>query len=368
MARDEFYRPGHHYRDKGAPNDPEDQFMGWINTGGKGMANSPGIRPLWYFSRRSFTALPAFLVLVTKKSSTGGSYNPWDDIIDLKNGTVLYWGDAKLDPKKPGKLFTEFPGNQLLEEVWAALNAGVRDALPPILHFVKNDSGWVTFTGLCALTSLWPDRFEEKGQPVENYRCRLRILGSEPVPVEWLHARREARTLLEAQRGVPEMWTAWLRGSKPAPSVELDAEDMAVPLAADVLRPSGQGFSSDSKTRKAIELYGMQRAREYFQTRGFTSIEDVSSRRPFDLLARDGTREVFIEVKGTQSAGASVFLTSGEVEFAKRNKSKMVLYVLHSIQLSEGDGAPQGGVHTVFWPWNVDGGTLAPIKYVYGLP
>jgi hypothetical protein len=334
------------------------------------MANSPGIRPLGYFSRKPFTDLPAFLVLVTKKSSTGGSYNPWDDIIDLKNRTVLYWGDAKLDARNPGRRFTEFPGNRVLEEVWAALRAGVRDELPPILHFVKHDSGWVTFTGLCALTSLWPDRFEEDGQLVENYRCRLRIQGSElePVPVEWLHARREARTLLEAQRGVPEMWTAWLRGSKPVPSVELDAEDLPVPLAADAVRPSGQGFSSDSKTRRAVELYAMQRAREYFQAQGFTSIEDVSSRRPFDLLARDGTREVFIEVKGTQSAGASVFLTSGEVEFAKRHKSQMVLYVLHSIQLSEGDGAPQGGVHTVFWPWDVEGGALAPIKYVYGLP
>ncbi|HEX5751041.1 MAG TPA: hypothetical protein VFZ09_32745 [Archangium sp.] len=67
-------------------------------------------------------------------------------------------------------------------------------------------------------------------------------------------------------------------------------------------------------------------------------------------------------------AGASVFLTSGEVEFARRHKSQMVLYVLHSIQLSEGDGAPQGGVHTVFWPWDVEGRALAPIKYVYGLP
>ncbi|MGZ3459685.1 MAG: protein NO VEIN domain-containing protein [Archangium sp.] len=365
MARDEFYRPGHNYRDKGAPNDPEDQFMGWINMGGKGMANSPGIRPLWYFSRRTFTDLPSFLVLLTKKSSTGGSYNPWDDIIDLKNGTVLYWGDAKQDPEKR---FTEFPGNRTLEEVWAALNARDRDELPPILHFVKNESGWVTFTGLCALTSLWPDRFEEKGQLIENYRCRLRILGPEPVPVEWLHARREAQTLAEAQRGAPEMWTAWLRGSSPAPSVELDAEPLLVPATADASRSSGQGFSSDSKTRKAVELYAMQRAREYFQTQGFTSIEDVSSKRPFDLLARDGTREVFIEVKGTQSAGSSVLLTSGEVEFARRNKSRMVLYVLHSIQVGEGEGEPQGGVHTVFWPWDVDGGALAPIKYAYGLP
>jgi hypothetical protein len=368
MARDEFFRPGHHYRDKGAPNDPDDQFMGWINLPGSGMANAPGIRPLWYLQKRPFTDLPAFLVLLTKKSTTGGSYNPWDDVIDLQQGTVLYWGDAKLHQEKR---FTDFNGNRILESVWRAVEAGKRDELPPILHFVKNKSGWVTFTGLCALTALWPDHFEEKGQLVENYRCRLRVLGlEEPVSVEWLHVRREARTVEEAQRSAPAMWTSWLRGSRPAPSVALDAEALALPVAADASKRSGQGFSSDPRTRRAVERHAMERAREYFQAQGFTRIDDVSSKRPYDLHARDGTREVFIEVKGTETAGSSVFLTPNEVEFARLNKSRMVLFVLHSVQVREVDGEPrgEGGVHAVFWPWDVDGGTLVPIKYSYGLP
>ncbi|MFY0525135.1 protein NO VEIN domain-containing protein [Archangium gephyra] len=367
MARNEFFKPRERYRNRGSPSAPDDQFMRWINRDGSGMENGPGIRPLRYFSQPSFTELPAFLVLLTTHVSQGGSYKPWEDIVEPKQGWVLYWGDAKL---KPGKHYTEFRGNRILESVWKAVKAGKRDEVPPILHFVKDEMGWVRFTGLCALTALWSDRFDEDGQRVENYRCRLRILGSDPVPVEWLHARREARTLLEAQRGAPEMWTAWLSGSRPAPPVELDAEAMDVPAAADASRPSGQGFSTDSRTRKAVELHAMQRAREYFQSQGFTSIEDVSSKRPFDLLARNSTSEVFIEVKGTQSAGSSVFLTSGEVEFARRNKGRMALYVLHSIQVQDvaGDPLPQGGVHTVFWPWDVDGGALAPIKYVYGLP
>jgi hypothetical protein len=91
---------------------------------------------------------------------------------------------------------------------------------------------------------------------------------------------------------------------------------------------------------------------------------------PFDLHARDGTREVFIEVKGTQTAGSSILLTQGEVEFARLHKSRMVLFVLHSIQVDPVDGQPnaKGGMHTVLWPWDVDGGTLVPIKFSYGLP
>jgi hypothetical protein len=276
MVRAEFFKPGQHYRNRGTPNAPDDQFMRWINHAGSGMENGPGIRPLRYFSPPSFTDLPAFLVLLTKKSSQGGSYKPWEDVIEREQGTVLYWGDAKLNPEKH---YTDFRGNRILENVWKAVEAGRREELPPILHFVKNKSGWVTFTGLCALTALWPDHFKEKGQLVENYRCRLRILGSEPVPVDWLHVRREARTLAEAQRGAPEMWTSWLRGSKPAPSVVLDAEFLALPLAADASKRSGQGFSSDPKTRRAVERHAMERALEYFRAQGFTRIDDVSSKR-----------------------------------------------------------------------------------------
>ncbi|WP_239015554.1 protein NO VEIN domain-containing protein [Archangium violaceum] len=188
------------------------------------------------------------------------------------------------------------------------------------------------------------------------------------MPVNWLHARREAQTLQDTQREAPEMWASWLRGSNPSLSLPLNAEPLASPAAADTSRPSGQGFSSNTQMRKAVELYAMKRAREYFHEQGFSSIEDVSSRMPFDLHAKDETREVFIEVKGTQSAGSSVFLTRNEVEFARNNKSRMVLFVLHSIQMSEDQGEPLGGVQTVFWPWDVDGGTLAPIQYVYGLP
>jgi hypothetical protein len=367
MPRDEFFRPDQPYRDKGAPKDPEDQFMRWINLPGSGMANAPGIRPLRYLSRRPFTNLPAFLVLVTKKSSTGGSYNPWDDDVDPKTKTVTYWGDAKLHPDK---LFTDFPGNRTLKKIWDAVNEGRRDELPPILHFVKYKSGWVTFTGLCELTELSQSHFEEKGQHVANYRCQLRILGPEEVPVSWLHSRRRASSAEAALRGAPASWTTWVQGSNPPPSVELVADPMEVPWAAEDIRSVGQGFSSDPRIRKAVELEAMRRAREHFQKRGFTAIEDVSRKRSFDLHGRDVEREVFIEVKGTQSPGARVLLTSNEVEFARRNKSKMALYVLHSIRVREVDGevSVEGGVERVYWPWDVDTGTLAPISFSYGLP
>ncbi|QRN95286.1 DUF3883 domain-containing protein [Archangium violaceum] len=376
MARDALFKPGResfipkqHYRDKGSPKDPDDQFMRWINLPRSGMANAPGIRALRYLAKPPFTKLPSVLVLVTKKSTTGGSYNPWDDVIDLEQGTVLYWGDAKLHQRKR---FTDFPGNRTLEKIWAAVNAGKRSELPPILHFVKHQSGWVTFTGLCEMTALWPDRFKEKGRFVDNYRCRLRILGSAPIPVSWLHSRRWAGTPEEALRGAPEAWSSWVQGASHPPSVRLVAEPMEVPWAADVSSAMGQGFSSDPRIRKAVELEAMKRAREHFQKKGFTRIDDVSRQRSFDLHARDGEREVFVEVKGTQTAGSRVFLTSKEVEFARHNKNKMALYIFHSMRVREvnGEMIVEGGAERVSDPWDVDSGTLdiASITYSYALP
>ena len=40
------------------------------------------------------------------------------------------------------------------------------------------------------------------------------------------------------------MWTAWLSGSRPAPPVELDAEAMDVPAAADASRPAERAAST----------------------------------------------------------------------------------------------------------------------------
>ncbi|WP_257461315.1 protein NO VEIN domain-containing protein [Archangium lipolyticum] len=376
MARDVLFKPGQEsfspdqdYRDKGVPKDPDDQFMRWINLPRSGMPNSPGIRPLQYLSKPAFTKLPSLLVLVTKKSTTGGSYNPWNDELDWDNETITYWGDAKLHSERR---VTDFPGNRVLERVWKAVKAGKRDVLPPILHFVKYESGWVTFTGLCEMTALSLGHFEEKGRRVANYRCQLRILGMDSVPVSWLHSRRWAGSPEEALRGAPKSWTAWVLDSNPPPSVELVAEPMELPVAAEASRSSGQGFSSDSRVRMEIERHAMERARAYFQKAGFTKIVDVSRQKSFDLHVQDGERELFVEVKGTKTVGSRILLTRNEVEFARRNRDKMVLYVFHSMRVREvnGEMIVEGGEERVSDPWDVDSGTLdiASITYSYALP
>ena len=211
MVSDEVYEVGKQYRDRGKPGEPDDQFMRWLNMPGSGMANSPGIRPLNYVGKGGFTDLPSVLILVTR-TKKGPSRNPWKDDIDLDAQTIFYWGDAKADPVK-GLL--DFNGNKILRRVNEAVETKRRDEAPPILHFTKAASGWVTFNGLCVLDGLDQRTFQDEGQTVENYLCDLRVLEEPTVAVGWLRDRRSASSPAEALDAAPDSWRAWVEGGRP---------------------------------------------------------------------------------------------------------------------------------------------------------
>ena len=77
---------------------------------------------------------------------------------------------------------------------------------------------------------------------------------------------------------------------------------------------------------------------------------------------------LYVEVKGTQTNGEGVILTSGEVEFARRNENQMALFVLHSIKVSDDKEILTNGKKKVILPWDVTQGCLKPLSYKYELP
>ena len=93
------YRLGHDFRDLGAVRNADDQFLGWINLPGSGMRNMGGIRPLKFVTLKE--PVPAAIVLVTDERSAGSTSNPWDDLVDIPHGRIVYWGDAKFDVNGP---------------------------------------------------------------------------------------------------------------------------------------------------------------------------------------------------------------------------------------------------------------------------
>lgn len=201
------YRLGHDYRDRGSPNNPEDQFLRWINIDGSGIRNMGGIRPLRFTSLD--VGVQAWIVLVTDERSTGSSGNPWEDFVDVPHGRIVYWGDAKFDDTKT---VSQFVGNRALEAAWGAVLDNRRHLTPPILHFSKRATGVLRFNGLCVLDRLELTWFEDHGRPVRNYRAHLSILDEEFVDLDWLHGRVTATSGSELRLGGPSAWRRYQGG------------------------------------------------------------------------------------------------------------------------------------------------------------
>lgn len=151
------------------------------------------------------------------------------------------------------------------------------------------------------------------------------------------------------------------------PGKIVDEADEAAVEALEKNHAKSQGFVLDSELRKALEKYSMEAAIQHFRSLGYT-VEDCSKDHPYDLKCVRENETLYVEVKGTQTNGKGVILTSGEVEFARRHKSQMALFVLHSISVSKDQTKLSNGVQLVIHPWVVEHGALNPLSYKYDVP
>jgi|694.fasta_scaffold12389_14 hypothetical protein len=140
-------------------------------------------------------------------------------------------------------------------------------------------------------------------------------------------------------------------------------EEKSAAYASETEYSKGQGFQLDTKLRKAIEDHAMKEATNYFELLGY-DVANVSARRPYDLQCVKGKTHLYVEVKGTQSTGESVFLTAGEVRFAVKHASNMALFILHSVQVDSSSNV-SGGVRDIRIPWIVNEEDLAALSYKY---
>ena len=202
------YRLGHEYRDLGRANSPDDQFLGWINLNGRGMRNMGGIRPLGFHGL--VAPVHAAIVLVTNESTTGSTANPWDDLVDIPHGRIVYWGDAKYHATQTAE---EFVGNRALRMAFNQVLDGQMPWAPPILHFSRRAKTTLRFNGLCVLDRLELTWFEQHGRPVRNYRAHLTILDEEFVDVAWIHSRMRATSVADLAGKGPRAWVRYQEGA-----------------------------------------------------------------------------------------------------------------------------------------------------------
>ena len=143
-------------------------------------------------------------------------------------------------------------------------------------------------------------------------------------------------------------------------------EDRIAEAAEDARsQTSGQGFNVTPELRKAIEALAVQKATRFFQSRGY-SVRKVG--KPYDLGCCKGKNVLRVEVKGTQTDGASVILTPNEVLSARKNST--ALFILHSIRCHKVGKVtvPAGGEQLILNPWHIDNhGRLKALSYIYEL-
>ena len=207
------YEFGKTYIDRGGTRYLEDQFLRWVNIEGSGMLNSPGIRPLKFVSRLKERGLPAYLILVTHEKSSSAISNPWEDVIDIANAEILYWGDAKAHETRG---IDDFSGNVVLRRVFDYAIGMDTVLATPILHFSKPEKGVVKFNGLCVMDKLEISWFYDDEVPVRNYHSRLTILDCASVSLDWLHHRARATSTSEIDNhpDCPDSWKRFKKGQK----------------------------------------------------------------------------------------------------------------------------------------------------------
>ncbi|WP_437613347.1 EVE domain-containing protein [Sorangium sp. So ce834] len=157
-----------------------------------------------------------------------------------------------------------------------------------------------------------------------------------------------------------------------APPVDLgDGEETekGARSSASVHRARGQGREVDPAVRRAVEARAMTLAEEYYRERGF-NVENTATTEPFDFRCTCGELEVRVEVKGTQSAGETIELTSGEVENARGTGWRTDLFVVRWIEVTRVDGMPvaSGGTLRVVQGWKPADEHLTPIRFQYAVP
>lgn len=137
----------------------------------------------------------------------------------------------------------------------------------------------------------------------------------------------------------------------------------------DRSRSSGQGFAGSIEFRLAVERHAMAIALRHYRRNGFR-VKNVSRTHPYDVLAINAVADFTVEVKGTTGSADAVFLTRNEVDHAKRNADRSILFVVHGIEVRQAGATlvASGGAIRECAPWFVDDGTLEPLQFRYFLP
>jgi hypothetical protein len=145
------------------------------------------------------------------------------------------------------------------------------------------------------------------------------------------------------------------------------ATDQDIADTVEVSIERGAGYQSNPRIRMAIEDYAMKWAERHLRREGLQPV-DKHKTESFDFLCSFSGKDLFVEVKGTQSDGTCISLTPNEVTHARKNQNS-ALFIVYDLQVK--DGQPPkvaGGKELFLMPWDINAGKLEARGYAFTVP
>jgi hypothetical protein len=177
-----------------------------------------GIGPIGKVNAEEGLRTPAILIR-SSGHKAGSSDTPWQDIFDVDNGYIRYFGDNK--STNPASMA---PGNKVLYEQFRLHSSPAREdreLAVPILFFEAETvggkvKGFMRFQGVGIIQSVEIiTQFQPDIGYFTNYQFEFSVLSlakeNEEVDWSWITARREGRPLRETENLAPEAWRRWVR-------------------------------------------------------------------------------------------------------------------------------------------------------------
>lgn len=153
-----------------------------------------------------------------------------------------------------------------------------------------------------------------------------------------------------------------------APEQSLSPVDTHSSVDVDIGSLKGTGYEPDAEKRRAIEIYAVKRATEFYIERNY---EVEAKGKPYDLRCTKGNEELHVEVKGSRSLMSAIIVTRNEVADARDERWRSDLFLVDGIELGDlvdGIYVPAGGRCRRKENWSPNQEDLTEIQFRYTLP
>ena len=119
--------------------------------------------------------------------------------------------------------------------------------------------------------------------------------------------------------------------------------------------------------RKQIEDLAQDRLTAFYEEDGW-AVEDLRYGNPFDAKATKGGEVIYLEAKGTTTAGERVIVTRNEVAFTREHPGECVMGIVSGIRLDSDRNVDHSSGELRLYAWEPDEGDLVPLDYDFYPP